>query len=154
MALWQASGMDEHAVGEEIDGLEALFRTSDSHLLGDVAAFGIGAAMTTGPGVDVAAGAVTQVGSTRSQWPTWVLVHADGGGVHLFASDKKGTKGRQLLVAAPGTYRAALHHTLGQVQLLLFVPEQPSVTLSSRSGLRSRVPMRLARAVMVMAKAS
>jgi hypothetical protein len=64
VALWQASGMDGDAVDDASDGLEALFRTSDSYLLGDVAAFGIGTAMTTGPGVDVAAGAVTQFGST------------------------------------------------------------------------------------------
>jgi hypothetical protein len=154
VAVWQASGVDGHAVGDAKDGLEALFRISDSHLLSDVAAFGIGAAMTTAPGVDVAAGAVTQFGSTRSQWPTWVLVHADAGGIHLFASDKKGIKGRELLVAAPGTYRATLHHALGQVQLLLFVSGQHAVTLRSRSGLRSRVPMRLARTVMEMAEAS
>jgi hypothetical protein len=154
VTLWQASGMEGHAVREANNGLETLFRTSDSHLLGDVVAFGVGAAMTTAPGVDVAAGAVTQFGPTRSHWPSWVLVHADAGGIRLFASDKKGTKGHQLVVAAPGTYRATLHHTVGQVQLLLFVPQQPSVTLTNRSGLRSREPMRLARAVIEMARAS
>lgn len=146
--------MEVEAAAEAGGRIEALFRASDSHLLGDVAAFGIGTAMTTGPGVGVAAGAVTQFGSARFQWPSWILVQADEDGVRLYGSDKKGTRGPQLLVAAPGTFRAALYRTLGQVQLSVFVPEQPPVTLKAKSGFRNRVPTQLARAVMDMAKAS
>jgi hypothetical protein len=134
--------------------VEALFRTWDSHLFRDIAAFGAGATMTTSPGGDKVAGAVVGLGSTGSDLPKWVLVHADAEGVCLFASDKSGSKGRELLAAAPGTFRAAQHRTFGQVQLMLYMPEQPSVALRSKSGLRSRAPARLARAVMDMAKVS
>ena len=155
VALWNASGMDEHVVGEPNGILEALFRASHSRLLGDVAALGTGAAFATSPGVEVVAGTVTQFGSTRSQWPAWVLVPVDAAGVDLFASDKKErTRGRQLLLAAPGTYRATLHQTLGKIQLLLFAPEHPALTLTSRSGLSSRGPLRLAQAVIEMAHTS
>src|ERR1700722_1368404 len=109
--------MNMHAGDDASGGIEALFRASKSHVLGDVAAFGIGAAVTTARGVDVAAGAVTQFGSPQFQWPAWILVLADKDGIRLFGSDKKGTRGRQLLAASPGTFRAVLHRTLRQVQL-------------------------------------
>ena len=131
--------------------LEAVFRSWDSHLLSDIAAFGVGAVGAGGPEGEVVAGAVAHLGSRPSQLPHWILVHTDANGVSLFASDTRGTKGRQLLEAGRGTFRASLHRSIGQVQLMLFVPDSPSVALRAKSGPRRRTTLQVARTVLALA---
>lgn len=132
---------------------EALFRTSYSRLLRDATSFGVGAAMEVGrPGWDVAVEPVMRFGSKRSTWPDWVLASADADGVHLFASDGNGSRGHQVLTAPPGTFRAKLHRTLGQVHLMLSVPGLPTLSLRSQGSFRTKSQMRLAQAVVGMAQ--
>jgi hypothetical protein len=130
----------------------ALFRSWDSHLLASIAAFVVG--VLGGGGGGSSAGAAANVGSLPPQLPRWILVETDALGVRLFASNRSGAKGGQLLEAGQGTFRASLHRNVGQIQLMLFVPEERSVALKGRWGPFRRGPIRVARAVVGLAKAT
>jgi hypothetical protein len=133
---------------------DGLFRSRDSHLLSDIAAFGVGAGFAHGPGGDAAVIAASELGSGRPPQPHWVLVQADEDTLLMFASDKRGRKGRLLRKASRGTFRASLHRTIGQIQLTVFVHGQPSVALRGKAGFGRLKQVRVARAVVDLAKAS
>lgn len=143
--------MDRCTEAASTGGLEATFRVSEWHLLGDIGAFGVGAIIAAGPGGDLTAGAVTHLGSGRSELPHWVVVHTDADGLRLFAADRRGSRGQKLVRASPQTFRASLHRNLGQFRLVLFIPEWPSIALRGRSWPGSRA-LQVARAVVEMAK--
>lgn len=134
---------------------EALFRVSDAHLLANIAAFGVGASGAFGVGPTAsAAGMTVNLPGGRSEPPHYVLVQADDKSFRLFASDKRGVKGPQFLEAGRGTFRAALHRLIGQVQLILFVPDRPPIELRGKWGPFRRGPIRIARTVMSLSKSS
>lgn len=146
--------MKESPTAQSEQVMEGLFRTWDSHLRSDVIAFGVGAGLAHGPGGDAIAGAAMHLGSGQSQLPHWILVQTDESGLLLFSSDKQGAKGHRLLGASRGTFRASLHRNIGQVQLMVFIPGQPSIALRGKAVLGRRKQIRVARAVVEMAKAS
>jgi hypothetical protein len=137
-----------------VESKDGLFRSGDSHLLSDIGAFGVGVGIAHGPGGDAAVIAASELGLGRSQQPHWILVQADEDTLLLFASDKRATKGRLLLEASRGTFRASLHRTIGQIQLMVFVQGQPSVALRGKAGFGRRNQVLVARADLDLAKAS
>jgi hypothetical protein len=94
------------------------------------------------------------LGPGRSQPPHWILLRTEKNDLHLFASDKRGKEGRRLLGASRGTFRASRHQNLGQVQLMLFLPGQPAIALKGKAAFGRRNQVRVARAVLEMAKES
>jgi hypothetical protein len=99
-------------------------------------------------------GAITSLGSQNPQLPHWVLLQTDEAGIHLFASDRDGARRGLLLEAAAKTYRAALHRSIGQIVLMIFVLDQPPISLKGRWGPVARKPIRVAREVIALAKKS
>ncbi len=129
----------------------ALFRSWDTHRLAKMTSFVVGVMGAGAVGSPAAAGAA-DMGSLPPQLPRWVLVQTDAHGVRLFASNRNGTKGGQLLEAGRGTFRASLHRNAGQIQLMLFVPEERPVALKGRWSPFRRGPIRVARAIVALAK--
>jgi hypothetical protein len=146
--------MAEPPSAEPDAGSQALFCSWDSHLIANIVAFGTGLTAMSGGGGSPAVGAVADLGPRGSQLPHWILVQTDEHGVSLFASDRSGTKGRQLVEASRDTFRATLNRNIGQILLMLFVPGHPSIALKGKWGPLHREPIRVARAVMTMAKVS
>lgn len=133
------------------EACEALFRTWDSRLVAAIAALGRGLT-----GISKGGGSVPPAGtkSDPAQPPKeqdWVLVRVDDLGVHLFASDRSGARGPVLGEASPGTFRASLYRYIGEIQLILFFPDQDSVTLKGRWTPLQRKPIQVARAVLGLA---
>lgn len=132
---------------------EAVFRTWDSHLLANIGAFGIGVSSALGLGpTSSVAGVVANVPAQHAEGSRWILVRTDADGVHIFASDHRGSEGRRLLDASRGAFRASLHLYVGEILLMLFVPEHPTTSLKGKWGPFNRGPIRVARTVVDLAK--
>jgi hypothetical protein len=134
--------------------MEALFHSWDSRSLSDIVALGLGAGVAQGPGGSTVAGAVLDLGPGAAKSAHWILVRTEENDLYLFASDKRGKEARPLVGASRGTFRASLHQNFGQVQLILFLRDQPAVTLKGKAWFGRRNQIRVARAVLEMAKES
>ncbi len=135
--------------------LEARFRTWDSHLIANVAAFGSGFSDAFGVGVDAPiAGVIANVPLQPTTLPHWILVSADDHGIHLYATDQGGARSHLLLEAGPSTFRAALHRYIGEIQLMLFVPQHKPISLKGKWTPTTKQPMRVARATIGLARKS
>jgi hypothetical protein len=138
-------------------GEEALFETWDSHLFADIAAMGVGfAAVASGVGMSEATpDLLSFLPNRRSKvLPHRILLRADSHGIHLFASDRKSQRGKLVMEAVPGSFRASLHHNIGDVELLLFFKGYECVALTGKWDPFRRKAMRVAREVTEMGSES
>jgi hypothetical protein len=144
--------MDNHSERAYAEGLNAIFRVAKSRLLSDLAAFGAGAALASGPGGEALAAPAIRFGQRPSVLPRRVIVHADVDGIRLLTADKQGSQRRELVEAGHGTFGASFHRNLWQIELVLLIPGWSSISLSGRIWPRSRA-LSVARAVEDLAKA-
>lgn len=103
---------DSPAVKSDDQAMNAVFRTWDSHIAADIAAFGVGFEETLRGGV---AAPVSGMKAKTPRRPQWVLIQVDELGVHLFESDRAEGRGRLIMEAAPATFRASLHRYVGEI---------------------------------------
>jgi hypothetical protein len=131
--------------------LEARFHSWTPHLIANVAAFGSGFSDAFGVGVN-APTVVANVSLQPTTLPHPILVSADKHGIHLYAADQGRARGQLLLEAGPSTFRASLHRYIGEIQLMLFVPQHKPTSLKGKWTPITRQPMRVARAIVGLAR--
>ena len=131
---------------------EAIFHIPDSHGLASLAAFGTGFSGAFGVPATEAAGVVANLPSPRSKLPHSVLLRVDDLGIALLAIEPNGQEGALLLEAGRGQFSAAVHRNFGEIQLLLSFTGQGTVDLRGKWNPMVRQPMRVARAVIAVAR--
>ena len=150
LALWKGRKMSE------LTPLP-LFESWDSHRATDIAAMGVGmAGVASGSAMALATPAFFDfVPKRRSKpLPHWIVVRTDSWGIHLHSADRNGAEGPLITEAASGTFRATLHHYLGEVILTIFIRGQESISLKGKSGPIHHHPNEVARTVVSLADRS
>jgi hypothetical protein len=132
--------------------LEAPFHTLDSRLIEGIVTMGIGMASIGGASsvTGAAADAVHKSlfpARRGKPLPHRLLVRTDRAGVHIYSSDRKGSRGPLVLEAPAGTYSATLNRNIGAIEVTLFIHGRDPIALMGKWGPFRRQPMRVARAL-------
>ena len=111
------------SIGPEVEA--AQFRVTDPAIVGSLMAAMMGAAAVgamsaaTGTAIDFILRPFGPTEQSRRGWPHRVIVVAEPSGVSIYASNRHGIQGLELVKFTPGEFKADIDHYPGELELSL-----------------------------------